>query len=79
VVEVSFEQETGQFFEMNVTIPGNVVAEIWLPLLSKKYKQTIDGKPTKGKVDGRFVKLTMSQNQGRIKIEQIDSSPIWLK
>lgn len=69
-VEVSFEQEPGHFFAMNVTIPGNVVAEIWLPLPTTKYKLTVDGKPVKGKVDGKFVKIRMTKNQEQIRIDK---------
>jgi len=67
-VEVSFEQEPGQFFDMHVTVPGNVIAEIWLPLLSPKYTLTVDGKPVKGKVDGKYIKVTMTKNNERIRI-----------
>ncbi len=69
-VNVSFEQEPGRFFEMDVTIPGNTVAEIWVPLPAAEYKLTVDGKPVKGKVDGKFVKVMMNKNHERIRIER---------
>jgi len=54
---------------MNVTLPGNTVAEIWLPLPASKYKLTIDGRTVKGKVvDGKFVTVTMNDNALNVRI-----------
>ena len=56
-VKMSFNNMPETKFEMQLEIPANVVAEVWLPLFDKKQVLTINGDPQKGIVDGNFVKL----------------------
>ena len=55
-VKVSFNN-TKTKFEMEIEIPANMVAEVWLPLLDKKQQLTMNGVAQKGTIDGAFVKL----------------------
>jgi hypothetical protein len=52
---VSFDNQPDVRFAMEVEIPANTIAEVWLPKPSAKYKLTIDDSPKKGKVKGDFV------------------------
>ncbi len=56
-VFVSFDNAPAKRFDMEITIPANTVAEVWLPLSADKYTLTMDGKKVKGIVDGKFVKI----------------------
>ncbi|MDR3194123.1 MAG: family 78 glycoside hydrolase catalytic domain [Tannerella sp.] len=52
---VSFDNLPGEKFTLEVDIPANTAAEVWLPRSSKKYRLTVDGVPQKGTVNGDFV------------------------
>jgi alpha-L-rhamnosidase len=55
-IEVSFVNEKEQGFNMDVTIPANTTAEVWIPKLTKKSRLFIDGKKCKGRnTDGYLV------------------------
>lgn len=55
-VSVSFENVPGESFTLNVSIPANTVAEVHLPVLSKKQKVLLNGNSIKGvEVDGFLV------------------------
>ena len=54
-VKVAFKNSPSKKFEMEIEVPANMVAEVWLPLLSKKQRVTMNGVAQKGKVDGNFV------------------------
>jgi len=57
-ISVSFDNEPDGQFTLNVDIPANMTAEIWLPApASSKYKLTVDGTPQKGKRRGQFIVL----------------------
>jgi hypothetical protein len=55
-IRVSFDNRPGEKFTLEVEIPANSVAEVWLPKLSPKYSLTVDSVAQKGTVEGDFVK-----------------------
>jgi hypothetical protein len=55
-IRVSFDNLPGEKFTLEVEIPANTTAEVWLPKISKTYKLTVDELSQKGTVDGDFVK-----------------------
>ncbi|MDR1454853.1 MAG: family 78 glycoside hydrolase catalytic domain [Tannerella sp.] len=54
-IRASFDNRPGESFTLDVDIPANATAEVWLPRVSKKYRLTVDGASQKGKVNGDFV------------------------
>ncbi|MDR1154970.1 MAG: family 78 glycoside hydrolase catalytic domain [Bacteroidales bacterium] len=68
-VKVSFRNTPGTKFEMEIEIPANTVAEVWLPLLDRKQRLTMDGAAQKGIVDGSFVKLQAGSGKRRFVVE----------
>ncbi|HAZ02136.1 MAG: hypothetical protein A2W90_22660 [Bacteroidetes bacterium GWF2_42_66] len=54
-VLVSFKNKPQQSFILNVTIPYNTVAKVFLPFWSKTQKVTMNGKAVKYNQDGNFV------------------------
>jgi TonB-dependent SusC/RagA subfamily outer membrane receptor len=68
-VKVSFRNTPGTRFEMEIDIPANTVAEVWLPLLDKKQRLTMDGVAQKGIVDGSFVKLQAGSGKSHFVVE----------
>jgi hypothetical protein len=69
-VKVSFHHTPGVKFDMEVEIPANTAAEIWLPLLDKNQRLTMDGVIRKGTVDGAFVKLQTGSGKHRFVVEK---------
>ncbi len=43
-VLVDFEQQEGKYFNMNIEIPGNTVARVYIPAILEKYSVLMDGK-----------------------------------
>ena len=63
-VKVLFNNTPGTKFEMEIEIPANTIAEVWLPLLDKKQRLTMNGvEQKKGVVDGNFVKLEVGSGK----------------
>ncbi|MDR2138454.1 MAG: alpha-L-rhamnosidase [Tannerella sp.] len=54
-IRASFVNTPGRTFVLEVDIPANATAEVWLPKVSKKYRLTVDDTPQKGNVNGDFV------------------------
>ncbi|MDR1337287.1 MAG: alpha-L-rhamnosidase, partial [Tannerella sp.] len=54
-IRASFDNRPDGTFTLEVDIPANATAEVWLPRASKKYRLTVDGVPRKGTVNGDFV------------------------
>jgi hypothetical protein len=54
---VSFDNKPDDKFTLNVEIPANTTAEVWLPRLSSNYHLTVDTLPQKGTIEGDFVKI----------------------
>jgi predicted amidohydrolase len=65
-IYVSFDNQPGKEYALEVEIPANSVAEVWVPLFSKKYNLAVDGVSQKGTVKGGFV--TVEIGSGRHKI-----------
>lgn len=56
-VKVSFQNQPGQPFQLQVEIPANTQAEVYLPLRNKKGQIQMDGTQVKGTIQGKFVKV----------------------
>ena len=62
-VYVAFNNIPNEVFSMNVRIPANTTAEIWLPLISKKYTLIVNGNLQKGMEDGNFIKVELGSGE----------------
>jgi hypothetical protein len=69
-VRVSFDNQTGERFTLEVEIPANSTAEVWLPKLSAKYRLTVDSMTQKGTVEGNFVKVEIGSGKHRFVVEK---------
>ena len=56
-VSVAFNNVPGTRFEINVEVPANSTAEIWLPALSSNNKVQINDTLRKGIREDKFVKI----------------------
>jgi len=54
-VTLSLKNKPQQSFSMNLTIPANTKADVYLPFWSKTQKVTMNGKPVKAHQEGSFV------------------------
>ena len=54
-VNLSFKNHPGKSFVLNVNIPANTEAEIYLPLFSPKQIVTMNNKPVSYRINGSFV------------------------
>ena len=57
-VLVSFQNNPGNAYKLNITIPANTTADVYLPFWSKSQKVTMDGKAVSFKQEGKFVVIT---------------------
>ena len=69
-VKVSFNNTPGAKFEIEIEIPANAVAEVWLPLLDKKQRITMDGVAQQGVVNGDFVIFEAGSGRHRFAVEK---------
>jgi hypothetical protein len=69
-VFVSFDNQPGKKFVLEVEIPANAKAEIWLPKLSKHYRLTVDNVSEKGKINGDFVTIETGSGKHRFVISE---------
>ena len=46
-IDASLNQKVGSFFELNITIPANTTAKVYLPKITEKYSLKMDGKTLK--------------------------------
>lgn len=53
-VRLSFKNKPQQSFSMNLTIPANTTANVYLPFWSKSQKVSMNGEPVKYRQDGNF-------------------------
>jgi len=53
-VLLAFQNEPGNSFKLNISIPANTTAEVYLPFWSKSQKVTQNGSPVSFKQDGKF-------------------------
>jgi hypothetical protein len=54
-VAVSFQNNPSQSFNLNVTIPANSTADVYLPFWSKSQKVTMNGNTVRYRQEGKFV------------------------
>ncbi len=47
-IDVDFVQDIGKSFELNISIPANTRAQVYIPKIADHYKLTLDGKMVKG-------------------------------
>jgi hypothetical protein len=70
-IRVAFDNHpANERFSLQVEIPANSVAEIWLPKIATKYHLTVDDAEEKGTVDGHFVKVNTGSGKHRLVIEK---------
>ena len=69
-VNMSFNNTPGKKFELEIEIPANTVAEVWLPLLDRKQQLTRNGVVQKGVIDGTFVKLQVGSGKHCFAVEK---------
>ena len=67
-VRMSFENNPGERFSMEVEIPGNTTAEVYLPLVGKRYDLTVNNIEQKGTVSGTFVKVEVGSGKHAVVI-----------
>lgn len=53
-VLVDFDQQEGKYFNLNIEIPGNTAARVYIPLISENYELMMDGIKMKPKRDGKY-------------------------
>ena len=66
---VSFNNHPNKRFELEIEIPANTTAEVWLPRPSTKYRLTVDGASQKGETAGHFIKVVAGSGKHRFVIE----------
>lgn len=67
-VRMSFENNPGERFSMEVEIPGNTTAEVYLPLVGKRYDLAVNNIEQKGTVSGTFVKVEVGSGKHAVVI-----------
>ena len=68
-IKVSFNNIPDTKFELEIEIPANTEAEVWLPRPNKKQRLTMNGIAQKGIVDGAFVKVNVGSGKHRFVVE----------
>ena len=58
-VKVAFQNMPGKFFSLDVEIPANSEAQVYLPFINRKGRMQVDGDIVKGTMDGKFVRVTL--------------------
>jgi hypothetical protein len=69
-IRAAFDNQPGERFSLQVEIPANSTAEVWLPKLSKKYRLTVDNVLVKGTVDGNFVKIDIESGKHQLELSK---------
>jgi hypothetical protein len=64
-VHVSFDNLPGESFRLDIEIPANSLAEVWLPKPAASYRLTVDGADKRGIVSGNFVKVETGSGKHR--------------
>ncbi len=68
-ISVSFVNIPQESFSLEIDIPANTTAEVWLPLIKKGYKLYVDNTEEKGIVSGNFVKVTVGSGKHTFAIQ----------
>jgi len=61
-VSVSFENKMGELFSMNVEIPANCVADVWIPFDGGKYELKINGEKVEPRQKRKFLVINDVQS-----------------
>ncbi len=69
-VKVAFQNIPGESFVLDVEIPANSEAQIYLPLLNRKGKLLVDGNLLKGTIEGKFVYTTLGSGRHHLEINR---------
>jgi hypothetical protein len=64
-IHVSFDNQPGEKYVLDIEIPANSTAEVWLPRFSKKYSLTVDDVSQKGTVNGDFIVIETGSGKHR--------------
>lgn len=67
-VKLSFINNLQKSFSIEVQIPANMEAEVWLPNIRKAYNLKLDGIMQKGEVENEFVKVNVGSGKHTIEI-----------
>ena len=62
-IKASFVNIPQESFSMEVEIPGNTTAEVYLPRLGRNYKLEVNGIEQRGTVSGDFVKVNIGSGK----------------
>ena len=65
-VSVAFDNMVGESFLLDITIPANTTAEVWLPKLSRRI--SVDGKMQSATASGGFLKTTVGSGLHRLQV-----------
>ena len=69
-INVSFLNTPGAKFELEIEIPANTIAEVWLPLYDRRQQLHMNGVEHKGTVDGTFVKVNVGSGKHHFVVEK---------
>jgi hypothetical protein len=70
-VLVALDQDPGNFFDLDITIPANTTAKVYLPKISDNYILTVDGKITKNEiVDRQWIVVSSASGDHSFKIKK---------
>lgn len=70
-IAVAFENDPGESFVLDVSIPANTVAEVHLPIISKRQRVSLNGKGVKGvEVNGFFVVENIGSGEMRFEVRK---------
>lgn len=62
-IKVSFVNTPTKSFSMDVEIPANTEAEVWLPLIKDSYKLKINKVKQSGTIIGKFIKINIGSGK----------------
>ncbi len=65
-VSVAFDNRVGESFALEVTVPANTTAEVWLPGLARRI--SVDGKMQPATAAGGFLKTTVGSGHHRLQV-----------
>ena len=51
---VDFEQQEGKYFKLNISIPGNTLGKVFIPVISENYYVVMDGKEIPTERKGKY-------------------------
>ena len=54
-IHVDFQQQPDIFFKLNINIPANTTAKVYLPRLTENKEVIFDGQKQEAKAEGKFL------------------------